>query len=361
MGKIFNFHKSSYHRLALVIRSRLALGIVLNFITGMTALLVGIFIHTNHLAYPIEAFILIALISLMGANAGGLLAVRLNSGSLRTIAQVESSIAALAQVEQMLPPGEAIPEGAVPGPISESLSQLLERLEASQTEQLEMFAKVAHDLRSPLAAIIGYAELLADPELSKDEEYLLRTRDVILKQGHQILELVDDTMSTIALRTGQDQMNRVSFHLAAFLEDLLKEVRKTSGRDICLENYAGDVIVSGDILRLREAFLKVVEEAMAVYSDRPVIQIGLKPAQDPGFVEIPVAELVEDKFDMDFLSVGSGVRSEGEPKRAGKPIDRLKLDLITSIIHKHDGQVITRAQGDSGPIFTICLPVAQAS
>ena len=366
MGKLFNTKTSSYHGLARFIRHRLALGILVNFFTGISALLVGVFIQANQLPYPVEAFIIIALVSMMGASAGGLLAIRLTSGSLKTIEQVEKSLEGMAKVggihpvRDTEPPMDPMSPEVAPKAIVEPLERLLNQMEASRTEQLELFARVAHDLRSPLAAIIGYAELLADPELSKDKDYIRKCREVILNEGHQVLELVDDFVSMIALQAGGEQTNRVSFHLAAFLEDLLREVKQTSGYDVLLENKAGDVIVSGDMLRLREAFLRIVEEAVKACSGMPAIQIALKPAQDPGFVEIPVVEFTGDQFDLSFWNTDDNQYLIHERKSEEK-IDGSKLDLIASIIGKQGGKLNARAQEGSGPIFTICLPIAQAS
>ena len=76
----------------------------------------------------------------------------------------------------------------------------------------EFLAMLAHELRNPLAAILGEAQVLGDEGC--DGPALAESREVILRQGRQMTRLVDDLLDASRIRRGDIPLRKVPVEVA---------------------------------------------------------------------------------------------------------------------------------------------------
>jgi signal transduction histidine kinase len=105
------------------------------------------------------------------------------------------------------------------------------KLEQANRNKNDTLARVSHDLRAPLATILGYNELL-----STDEPLVSRTREVIRRNAHHLLTLIDELLEFARTTIGHSQNKPEAICLQALLDDLMQQVQVgASGNCVALE------------------------------------------------------------------------------------------------------------------------------
>jgi CheY-like chemotaxis protein len=105
------------------------------------------------------------------------------------------------------------------------------KLEQANRNKNDTLARVSHDLRAPLATILGYNELL-----STDEPLVSRTRDVINRNAHHLLVLIDELLEFARNTIGHSQSRAEAVFLQVLMEDVMQQVQvANSGNCVKLE------------------------------------------------------------------------------------------------------------------------------
>ena len=134
-------------------------------------------------------------------------------------------------------------------------NQLLLRQSNQHNEELltmrhNMMLTVSHDLRSPLTAIMGYADLLK--ETAKDEK-CKQYEDAIRQSSDRMLTLLNSLLSYYRLDTGKDEVDMMPFRVKDVLRTLMAEYEPLAAvKDIVIEgSFTGnDTVVMGDRKRI---------------------------------------------------------------------------------------------------------------
>ena len=137
---------------------------------------------------------------------------------------------------------------------------------AEETSRMKsaFMARLSHDMRTPLTAILGMSELLQQKGVSeKERRNALR---YLTQAGSALLEMVRDITDHASLEQGALQLRAVPFSLRAALEDctaLFRPVAEAKGLDIDLDvdPQLPDAVV-GDSFRLRQALGNLVSNAV---------------------------------------------------------------------------------------------------
>ena len=134
---------------------------------------------------------------------------------------------------------------------------------ASRAKSL-FVANVSHEIRTPMTAILGYTDVLAEPEITEGER-----RDAIetlRRNGHHLLALINDMLDLSKIEAGGLEVRRnetspisVAQHVVA----LLRERARSKGLSLELELGADlpDAIYT-DALRLQQILLNLVGNAI---------------------------------------------------------------------------------------------------
>lgn len=205
---------------------------------------------------------------------------------------------------------------------------------------------IAHEINNPLAAILGYAEIIQyqeNPELMKEFAKQIvysaeKAADIILWLSKYSREAKDTIISDVDL----NQVINKSI-------EALKRTRSTSNIDVvaCLRTIPK---IKGNPTELRQIFLNLLYNAMDSLQNNGNINISTR-AKD-GFVEV------------DVIDSGIGIPKENlnrifEPFYSTKEKGScagLGLYIVSMLVKKHQGEISVESQQGSGSTFTLKLP-----
>lgn len=122
--------------------------------------------------------------------------------------------------------------GGVYKPVFENLNEVSRELAAHEQERtrLEMMreewiSNVSHDMKTPLASIRGYAELLNDGKLTPSEQ--TEYAQIIEKQSLHMQDLLDDLNLTMRLRHQQLPLSLTEVNMVQFIREIVIDTLNT--------------------------------------------------------------------------------------------------------------------------------------
>jgi two-component system sensor histidine kinase AtoS len=206
-----------------------------------------------------------------------------------------------------------------------------------------MAARVAHEIRTPLAAIRGLVELLQSDLAPGDarREYISRVLLAVDRQDRLVEDLL--TLSNPEPETWQ----------AIGLTGLLQDVLAMLPVDPRLRLRPGGpaLTVWGDAFRLGEVFTNLVKNA-------------LEATPEGGRVEVAVEELPPDRARVTVLNTGVGIPAELR-ERIFQPFFTTKsrgtglgLAIARQIVESHRGSIRVESDGRERTAFVVELPTS---
>ena len=213
----------------------------------------------------------------------------------------------------------------------------------------------AHDLRSPLASMVGFSSLLATNWAALSDENRLKFVTTIDRQSHRLTWLVDDLLTLSSIEGGVLTSAPEQLVLAEAISACL------AASNLDTENVAVScppgLVVRADPLHLGRIIDNYLQNAFK-YGEPPV---AVEAAPSADMVEIRV------------LDHGPGVPPEFEAKLFGKfaradlPSTRRKtgtglgLSIVRGLAEASGGQAQYRANVPHGSCFSVLLPTGERS
>ena len=235
------------------------------------------------------------------------------------------------------------------------------RLEADQQRFL---ANAAHELKTPITAVVGAAELLTSEEYSLDPEVWHNLLGHILSEGLRMQRLAD-TMLRLT-RTGWDMrepdLEVVALSVAARKSaEKIEPLAQSARLQVRVESGHDGARGRADLVRADPEWL---EQALLILLNNAVQHAGAQHAGGGGEVRIVVSgnELtVEDE--------GEGIDPEALPHvfehffrgRQGPGGFGLGLPICKDLVERMGGRVSISSEKDGGTRITIELPDAEVS
>ena len=162
-------------------------------------------------------------------------------------------------------------------------------LDQQIARQAEFYARLSHELRSPLNAILGYASLAIEDAEAGELAELPQDLRKIRGAGQNLLALIDNLLQLAEDRTGRESVARAPFALREVLLQAAREHAETvPGLVIEVADDAGPETLFGNRTKAARAIGSALDDAVRS-RHATAIAIATRPAANPdGAVEILV-------------------------------------------------------------------------
>lgn len=226
---------------------------------------------------------------------------------------------------------------------------ILAREAATRTRGL-FFASVSHDLKGPLNAILGFAELVRMEPLTSGQAESL---GVIQRRGRELLALIETILDAARVEAGQLSLYFEHTEATTLLDEAFDKARDLAG-DRATEIVAdvGDESseIAVDRVRMARALSTLIAFAMREARSSVVRVRASSNGTDAAIhIQIPGRRTVAQ---LDRLLLQAGQPGAGEHRGLA-----LSLSLARSIIELHRGTLRVVEDGEH-PAFVVTLPGA---
>ncbi len=243
---------------------------------------------------------------------------------------------------------------------AERLRKAMEEAERASKQKSIFLAKMSHQLRTPLNAVIGYSEmLLEDSELADSGEQSDDLRR-INSAGKHLLSLVTDVLDMSKIEADKTDIVIQPFELVGFLEDVIatsRSVVEANGNEFLVERGPGLGIVISDATRLRQAILNLLSNAgKFTKKGRVTLEITREKGEAEDWIKIAVSDtgigISPDNLKKLFKNFNQADASTSS-KYGGTGIG---LALSQNLCRMMGGDISVESEFGRGSRFTIRVP-----
>jgi signal transduction histidine kinase len=177
----------------------------------------------------------------------------------------------------------------------EAIQSLLRQVEELQADNLllkeqlaqkeQATAMIAHELRSPLSAVIGYAEKIVRSPQRVDTT--LRSTSIIVGQAHRIMRLVNDLLDNALLTSGKFRLVRKPCDLVELAQEVMDRLRPLARlHTFILEHPDAPVMGNWDKERLQQVLGNLLENAVKYADQHTTITTSIHVSETTARVSI---------------------------------------------------------------------------
>ncbi|UWG97079.1 HAMP domain-containing histidine kinase [Dehalobacter sp. DCM] len=233
-----------------------------------------------------------------------------------------------------------------------TFNEMMNRLEDQYNRQKQFVSDASHELRTPIAVIQGYADML-DRWGKNDTEVLQESVTAIRNEAVNMQELIDKLLFLARHDNSTLEFLKEEFSLTELLQEIVRETEIIDkGHKIALDIHQ-EISVHADRARLKQAFRIFLDNALKY---TPVNgEITVKAQKDSAWTEVSfkdngigmTQEELRRIFDRFYRSDQSRTKATGGYG--------LGLSIAKIIILGHNGKIKVRSKAGEGSEFIILL------
>src|SRR3984957_1858978 len=229
-------------------------------------------------------------------------------------------------------------------------------LEESQQRTHEFLAMLSHELRNPLAPLKTAVDVMRLRELS--DPVMIRARDVIDRQVQHLTHIIDELLDVSRITSGRIRLTSEMLDLEEIVLRAVEAARPlldSKGHTLEIQTPGSHLWVRGDLTRLTQVFVNLLNSAAKYSPDRGHIGVSIRSTDKSAAVHIRdngigiAAELLPRMFDL---------FTQGD-----RPLDRtdgglgVGLALVHRLVSLHGGVVKAFSEGiGRGSELVVTLP-----
>ncbi|MFE0555622.1 two-component system histidine kinase PnpS [Paenibacillus sp. NPDC058910] len=237
----------------------------------------------------------------------------------------------------------------------------IRRLERMRSE---FVANVSHELKTPLAAVKGFAETLLGGGVT-DEKTSRSFLQIIYDESERLNRLIGDILELSKIESKRIQMDYSPIHLSAFFDTISEMMRTVAEKKrISLElDIPEELFMEGDEDKLRQIFMNLLSNAISYTQEGGRVKLTALEKHSHGNAEDIVEFIVKDS--------GIGIPKKDLPRiferfyRVDKARSRgsggtgLGLSIVKHLVDLHHGTIKVESELGIGSSFIIELPILQ--
>ncbi|CAM3405022.1 MULTISPECIES: two-component system histidine kinase PnpS [Saccharibacillus] len=237
----------------------------------------------------------------------------------------------------------------------------IRRLERMRSE---FVANVSHELKTPVAAVQGFAETLLAGGV-KDEETARSFLKIIYDEGDRLNRLIGDILDLSKIESRRIQLDYAPVHVLTLFESVSKVLEGAAEHkriEIRL-NVPEELFIEADEDRLRQIFINLVGNGVSYTPEGGRIVIKVEEFAD--------GEYEDERVRFSIADNGIGIPKKDLPRiferfyRVDKARSRssggtgLGLSIVKHLVELHRGSISVESELGVGSTFSVELPVLQ--
>ncbi|MDU3520043.1 MAG: HAMP domain-containing sensor histidine kinase [Clostridium saudiense] len=238
--------------------------------------------------------------------------------------------------------------------LSKNFNTMAEELGSIEVLRTDFINNFSHEFKTPIISIKGFAEILKDDDLSKEErnEYL----DIIIEESKRLTSLATNVLNLSKIETQAILKEKQMFNIGEQIrQSILLLDSKFQSKNISLDINIEDCNIYANKKMLNQVWLNLLDNAIKFNNENGLVSVNMKKKEKEILITIidsgigiskEVVSKIFDKFyqeDTSHSTKGNG----------------LGLTIVKKIIELHGGTIECESIVSKGTKFTIILPIEQ--
>ncbi|MCM2303963.1 MAG: ATP-binding protein [Elusimicrobia bacterium] len=250
-------------------------------------------------------------------------------------------------------------------PLGDSEGRLFvfrDRTEAHRQEKLKrtFLSLISHKLRTPLAAVTGFADILMDEVTPDTDPMWAKAVKTIRAQGGKVSELVDKLLSYTTIESPDTQINSEPFALDDAVKDAVAGLEdRIAERAAKVDAPATGHVIVGDRRLVTEALKNLLDNAIKFNQKHSPVAV-LRAEAEGDWAAVTVADTGPGVPPEDVEKVFSRFHQVEKDFTGQQDGMGLGLAFVRKVAELHGGSAVLRSKLGAGAAVTLTLPRRRA-
>lgn len=240
--------------------------------------------------------------------------------------------------------------------LTNSFNTMLKGLQTAFLKQRQFTSDAAHELRTPVAIVLGQCELsLSKP---REPEHYRQSLMTCLQSAAHMRVLVDQLLQLTRLEGNACTDDRVQTDLSEVLIDAVQMLTPLAlQQGITLQTSTKPSCVLANSTQMRQVIINLISNAIQFSSAGDYVHVSVTPAADEavvtvrdtgiGIAEEDLPRVCDRFFRVDKARTTTGTSGTG-----------LGLSIVAEIVAAHAGEITIQSQVGSGTTVRVAIPLA---
>ena len=211
----------------------------------------------------------------------------------------------------------------------------------SENESKELISNIAHDLKTPITAIQGYAEGLLDG-VASSQEMMEKYVKTIYNKANDMARLIDELTYYSKIDTNRIPYNYKKLNVREYFDDCAEEIgldMESRGIEFEYENrVADDTLVIADPEQLRKVINNIVGNSVK-YLDKKPGHIAIKVTDIGDFIECDLSDNGCGVAKKDLTRIFERFYRTDQSRNSMRGGSGIGLSIVRKIIEDHGGRI----------------------
>lgn len=231
-----------------------------------------------------------------------------------------------------------------------------EKAEESDRLKSAFLANMSHEIRTPMNGIIGFLDLLKEPDLSEENKntYI----DIVVQSGRRLLDTINDIIEISKIETGELQIHISSVNvteLLAYFHGFFRQQTDEKELKYLISNQLpGDIIsFQTDRVKLESIISNLLKNAIK-FTVRGSVEFGcyLEESNIVFYVKDTGTGIPEDQMEVIFDRFVQVDQSSSRPHEGSG----LGLSIVKAYVQMLDGKIWVKSEKGTGSCFSFSIP-----
>lgn len=241
--------------------------------------------------------------------------------------------------------------------VEEALVEKNAALQEAEKLKSDFLANVSYQLRTPLNAMMGFAEIMNEQYFGELNDRQLGYTKSMIDAGNKLIALIDNILDLSTIEAGYMQMQPAEFKIKKAVEDVCNIAEEWARKqEINLTTkYAKSLdVMIADEQRFKQVLLNLISNAIN-FSD-PETKIQVMVEKEPDYVVLKVMDHGIGLSDEDIAHVFQPFAhaKSKQNKRGGAG---LGLALVKNIVEMHGGYIEMQSRKGKGTTVSCYFPM----
>jgi len=224
----------------------------------------------------------------------------------------------------------------------------------------ELIAALAHDMRTPLTSIQGYASALLLDDVEWDETSRARQLQIIEAEARDLQAMVQDLLESSIVDAGLLTLAKEPTLVPRLVESLVREMARRTARHRFVISFPADFpIIDADPRRLEQVIRNVLDNAVKYSPDGGLVVVRGQVAGDEVIISVAdngvgIAPEHLNRLFEKFFRVKSPIGEKVRGTGLGLPVSR-------TIVESHGGRIWAESEVGKGTTMYFSLPCRQGA
>lgn len=237
--------------------------------------------------------------------------------------------------------------------LAETVNRMAKELGSMEEVRQEFISNVSHEIQSPLTSISGFAALLRNDDLPKEQRahYL----DIIETESKRLSGISDNLLKLSALEGKTQPPAKAPFSLTGQLEHTLLMLEpQWTAKHLSMELSLERITLSGDEDLLSQVWINLLHNAVKFTHEGGGITVTLSAQEGQAIARI--ADTGPGIAPEDLMHVFERFYKADKARDRSLGGNGLGLPLVKTIVELHGGQITVDSQPGQGTVFAVTLP-----